>query len=236
MMTMMMMVHNYNKAYLQVWCHQFSGPRTLCHCFRRRSPRPVFFAGSKRGDDGGDDDGDDGDDNVHPNFLKKRRTTHANTEHLESVFNLKVRVRAGSRSVLECGAGGDEPIRWLSYCIAVIIVIMIIIIVIIGHCDLHDTAILCSPYESVRFHWRRNQTLLERQESSRLVVRMSWIFLCQGLWWFFCQWLWCFFVMIMVMTSIIGWVVLRQFKGEKSADLGQRLLPMWGLQPFRKRQ
>ena len=35
---------------------------------------------------------------------------------------------------------------------------------------------LCSPYESVRFHWRRNQTLLERQESSRLVVRISRIF------------------------------------------------------------
>ena len=37
-------------------------------------------------------------------------------------------------------------------------------------------------------------------------------------------------VMIMLMTSTIVWVVLRQFKvnlkGETSADLGQRLLPM----------
>ena len=37
-------------------------------------------------------------------------------------------------------------------------------------------------------------------------------------------------VMIMLMTSTIVWVVLRQFKvnlkGETSADLGQCLLPM----------
>ena len=46
---------------------------------------------------------------------------------------LQVRVQAGSRAVLDCGAGGDEPLE---------------------------------------FQWSKNQTKLERQESSRLVVRM----------------------------------------------------------------
>ena len=45
----------------------------------------------------------------------------------------QVRVQAGSRAVLDCGAGGDEPLE---------------------------------------FQWSKNQTKLERQEGSRLVVRM----------------------------------------------------------------
>ena len=60
---------------------------------------------------------------------------------LRGVYNNKisfdcwfqVRVQAGSRAVLDCGAGGDEPLE---------------------------------------FQWTKNRTKLERQEGSRLVVRM----------------------------------------------------------------
>ena len=45
----------------------------------------------------------------------------------------QVRVQAGSRAVLDCGADGDQPLE---------------------------------------FQWTKNQTKLERQEGSRLVVRM----------------------------------------------------------------
>ena len=45
----------------------------------------------------------------------------------------QVRVQAGGRAVLDCGAGGDQPLE---------------------------------------FQWTKNQTKLERQEGSRLVVRM----------------------------------------------------------------
>ena len=40
---------------------------------------------------------------------------------------MKVRVRAGSRAVLECGAEGDEPIRFRWRIIHIIVVIVVII-------------------------------------------------------------------------------------------------------------
>ena len=42
--------------------------------------------------------------------------------------DLKVRVRAGSRAVLECGAEGDEPIRFRWRIIIHIIVVIVVII------------------------------------------------------------------------------------------------------------
>ena len=43
---------------------------------------------------------------------------------------MKVRVRAGSRAVLECGAEGDEPIRFHTSVIIYIIIVTIIIVTI----------------------------------------------------------------------------------------------------------
>ena len=53
--------------------------------------------------------------------------------NVESNLMLKVRVRAASRAVLECGAEGDEPIRfhWIDIIIVIIILILLIIITVL---------------------------------------------------------------------------------------------------------
>ena len=48
--------------------------------------------------------------------------------NLKVESDLKVRVRAGSRAVLECGAEGDEPIRFRWRIIIHIIVVIVVII------------------------------------------------------------------------------------------------------------